>query len=123
MSPVFALVMAVIWLPLAFVQARQLASDSTPREHREVLERRATAASALLIPGVAALILLVGSWFAVRADADLWWMWLTAGLLFLVNVLLALRLRRRVTGQWFGGGSQDAGKRALATRLGGVAAG
>lgn len=71
------------------------AGSSTP-EHREVLKRRATALSALVIPGVAALLLLVGAWFAVRAASDDWWVWLASGALFLVKLALAVRLRRRV---------------------------
>lgn len=122
MNPVFALVMGVLWLPLTFVLGRRLESESTSPEHREALARRVTGGSALVIPGAATLLLLLGSWFAVRAGDDRWWMWLAAGLLFLVNLVLALRLRRTVTGQWLGGGPREAGKRALAARLGGLAA-
>mgnify|MGYP006975371082 CR=1 FL=1 len=93
----FALVLGVLWLPLALLQARQLSARSITPEHREVLERRATAPSALVIPGSAALLLLLGAWFAVRADSDDWWVWLASGLLFVVNLALAVRLRRRVT--------------------------
>lgn len=122
MSPVFALVMALIWLPLPLIQSRQLSSASLPQDHRQALERRATVSSALLIPGVATVLLLVGAWFAVRAASDDWWVWLAAGMLFLVNFFLTLRLRRKATGQWLGCGSRQSGKRALATRLGIVGA-
>lgn len=39
-----------------------------------------------------------------------------------MNLVLALRLRRRVAGQWLGGVPRQSGKRALATRLGVLAA-
>lgn len=118
MHPVFALVVALLWLPLPLFQERRLASESLPPEGRVALERSVTGPGALLVPAGAALLLLSGSWFAFRADSDHWWMWLLAGVLFAVNVLLGLRLRRTVTGQWLGGGPRQSGKRALATRLG-----
>jgi uncharacterized membrane protein YhaH (DUF805 family) len=122
MSPVFALVVALLWLPLPFIQSRQLSSETIAPEQREVLERRATAPFALLISGAATLLLLAGSWFAARAASDYWWVWLLAAVLFVVNFFLALWVRRKVTGQWLGGAPKQTGKRALATRLGILAA-
>lgn len=98
-NPWFALVMAVLFLPSHLFTARQLSSDSLTPQHRRFLERMVSSRWSIVLPGVATVLLVAEGWFALRSGHELWWLWLTAGLVFAANLVLAARLRRRVVAE------------------------
>lgn len=96
MIPVVALVLGLILAALTLVLGGQLAAESIHPVAREAVEQHVHRPAAVIIPGIAAVLLLVGTPFAGRTDTGPWWLWLLAGLLFVVDVLLVVRMRRRV---------------------------